>query len=451
MLSIRHSCIYLLLSQFLFCFGIVFGADINDLQLGTHRGYTLLVLTCDQEVSFNVKQDGTLISIEFPEGTGISIHGSELDRLKNEFVKRISYDKAGARILIEVNKNYELRVYRNRRPFQLVMDFAHLAGKPTEPVSKDIQHQPTHSAETPPAQEHQVEDDLPKEHYSRGIALREKGDYEEALEEFRAAIPNRGKAARYQMALMYEELNQREAAIHELVGIINEAPSWIEPKIKLGLLYQLSGRSKRAETVWYQILEVIRVDSNYDYNAMKEQISVLESMLDEDYAKISDNPPPIDFSKFPRLPWNLILLVFGIGALVLIIRLITNWRLNRMIASVLGEEFDEETSVEPMREIPELAATIPDEPVELVSESVQLSEEMPYDSGEDAVADAKEDIPEPEPAKSDDILDDERQQMIYKLAQQNYTIAEIAKMLNMGQEEVKFILDFRSRSEDVSK
>jgi len=45
-------------------------------------------------------------------------------------------------------------------------------------------------------------------------------------------------------------------------------------------------------------------------------------------------------------------------------------------------------------------------------------------------------------------LTDEKQQRIYELAKQNYSISEIARMLNMGQEEVKFILDFRTKTED---
>lgn len=449
--GVKHSGVYLFILQFLFCFGIVFGANINHLQLGTHSNYTLLVFTCDQDVTFNVNQNEALTFVEFPKGTGISISVSELARLRNEFVKRIRYDEAQARMVIEVKKNYELRVYRNCRPFQLVMDFAHLPGKPEESVARDTTYKPPLANEIPAVQEPQVEDGLPKEPYLRGLALKEKGEYEEALKEFQAAIPTRGKSARYQTALMYEELNQREAAIHKLVEVINIAPSWIEPRIKLGLLYQLSGRPKRAETVWYQILEVIKTDFDYDFGAMKEQISELESIINEDYANISDKAPAIDFDKFPKLPWKLILFIIGIAATVIMIRLITNWRMNRMISSVLDEEFDGEAAVEPMRETPRQTDELPAEMAEPVSKREPGSAEMSFDGGEDVVEDKAEGIPELEPAKSEDVLSDEKQLMIYELAKQDYSIAEISKMMNMGQEEVKFVLDFRSQSEDISK
>ena len=95
---------------------------------------------------------------------------------------------------------------------------------------------------------------------------------------------------------------------------------------------------------------------------------------------------------------------------------------------------------------------------ELVEEREAKSKERRRGEGLPAVKPTKARAPaaEKEPAAEELTLDmedmdetqeatEEKRQRIYELSEQDYSIAEIAKMLNMGQEEVKFILDFRRK------
>jgi tetratricopeptide (TPR) repeat protein len=258
-------------------------------------------------------------------------------------------------------------------------------------------------------------ENLPQDPYERGIMLKQKGDLSGALQAFQEAIPNKQNTARYQVALLYEELHQRENAIKELLQVVQENPNWIEPRIKLGLLYQLSGRKDIARKIWEQVLAVAEEDTALNYSKLEEQLALLEKMVNAGKVKL-DEKPLISLKNFPKLPWIWILILIVVGGIVVLIRVISNWRLNKMMRLALEEEDTEVKEAKIKEEI-------------LVEEPVEKS---------------------PASARSED-LEDEKQQLIYDLVQKKYTIAEIAKMLNIGQEEVKFILDFRSKGEIKGK
>lgn len=424
------------------------GANINDVQLGEHQAYSILVVTCDQEVIYQVKENGDEITIAFPQGTGILVSDYDLNLLKNDFFQSVNFLRTSAELTVKVKKNYKLRIYKNRRPFQLVMDFTHKPGKPSPSQPKQIQQQiqPEKEENLPPSTPTEQEEERKLDNpYQTGIKLKNQGDYQGAAEAFQQALPTVGNQALYMLALMHEELNQRETAIGELMQVINDTPRWIEPRIKLGMLYKLNGKEEKAEIVWEQILEAVEPDTLHDFLEFSSQLQKLETMLNSDFSELEKKPPLINLENFPKLPWTWILITIAVALIIIIARYIANWRLNRLLNSVMSEE-DLLQEPQPARQTaPQPSETAAEEisttdiVEEVTADTTSRREQQNTDDNVEDVdntAQKQEGIP--------DELSDEKQQLIYDLAQQKYTIAEIAKMLNMGQEEVKFILDFRS-------
>ena len=417
--------------------------SINDIQSGRHKGYSLLVVTADIDVTYSISEQGAYVVVSFPRGTGIEVPGARLSELKDDFFRGISFDAASGRLTIEVARNYKLRTYENRRPFQLVMDFTHLAGRPQKPVSEPVVRQEKVQQPKPkvvePVQKESPDVNSITDPFKKGMAFAEIGDFANALKAFEAAVPRSRDEAKYQMALMYEELNQREKAIEILLQVVNTSPNWIEPRLKLGMLYKLSGRDGMAEKLWTQILEVLEADTNYNFTELQPQIEYLEQLLNAEDEDLEDSIPLLNKIALPNLPWKWIFIVLGIGGAVIAVRLITNWRMNKLLGSVYdeSEEFEEDLSLEgiDMDNLGDLHEPAP------------KAEEVTDDDLSDFIESADSDDIPPELGDSEEMTD-EKQQMIYDLLDQKYSIAEIAKMLDMGQEEVKFIIDFRSTSDE---
>lgn len=463
---------FLLLPVFLTIAAIAYGGNIVGIKLGSHPQYTLLIVDCDREMRHIVDMNGAEITIAFPIGTELKIPRTELNRLNDAIIKRIEYNHSTGELIIKVKKNYDLKSYINRRPYQLVLDFSHRPGKPpaariksdqavgdskTKPlppkptVRESIESDSTQKAEI---QEPTIQSDstvfvreeftemvggpLPaNELFLRGMELRDKGEYEAALEAFLGAVPAVRARAHYQAALMYEKLHKPKKAVKELSLAIVDDPSALIPRIKLGMVYQSIGQNKKAEKIWEELLGVLPKDTLVNFNQMSYQVELLESLLNSEGLSLSAAPPPIDNEKLPGFPWKWVLIALGVVATLVFAKVISNWRMNRLLKSAVADEEED------------------------------VADEQEYSPAKDAQASIKQSLEEEKPEddlqaeKIDDLmnelesmgistegLNDEKQQKIYELSKQGYSNTEIAKMLDMGQEEVKFILDFRTKTED---
>lgn len=402
------------------------------------------MVTADQDLTYTLREEGAYVTVIFPRGTVLDVQPSDLAGLKDDFFRSLTFDPVTSGMTLELGMNYRIRTYQNRRPFQLVMDFTHLPGKPQKSSVKPVTKQPKPESRpepevVQPLKQDGSDHDSITDPFKRGMALKKIGEYQDALIAFEAAVPRNGESAKFQIALLYEELNQREKAIGTLLEIINKSPNWIEPRLKLGMLYKLSGRDGLAEKLWTQILEVLEADTSYNFTTLQPQIDYLEQLLEAEGEDLEDSMPALNISALPDLPWKWILIIIGVAGSVIAVRLITNWRMNRLLYSIHDEsdEYDGDLLSDGEIDVSHLGSLHESEPPqddildEDLSEFIESanSDEIPTELG-----DAEE-------------MTDEKQQMIYDLLDQKYSIAEIAKMLDMGQEEVKFIIDFRSKSD----
>jgi tetratricopeptide (TPR) repeat protein len=428
---------YIINSIVIFLLGAlsVQSATITGIELGDHPNFTLLVITFDREIQYQVKQEPYQVTLDFSSPVQLKVPESELSDVKNRMIKSVRYLSAQNRLVVETKQNYSLSIHKNFPYSQLILDFAHSGVKvnerPAPPPKKEIKTELPIKKESPPVVPQPAPtsiDTAITDPYRQGLFLKEKGDLEGALSAFQSALATRKTDARYQIALLYEELNQRDKAIAELITLVNDNPAWMEPRIKLGLLYQLNGKEDLAEGIWQQIFNSTEFDSDFAFHGMEGQVALLDSLLAGKEAK-EKAPPVISLENLPKLPYKWILLIIALGGTVVLARVISNWRMNRLINNVLDSDV-EESPVAPPSEKP-----VQDKIDILVSdEGAQPSPEPP--------------LPE---TSAEDEAETAKQQMIYDLSQQNYTIAEIAKMMDMGQEEVKFILDFRQKGEKKSK
>jgi len=428
-------------------------AEVLDIQAGRHSGYSLLVITCDVDVRYRIYDENGIIRIAFPAGTVNNVSAAVLEQMKDDFFQSVDFSSAGSELVIRTGGNYELRYYHNTRPFQLVMDFTILPGKrkaqaveppPPVPVKEKppVQSSPAPSppAKTSPAPSPPVEANNPApdsrvsfDPYELGMLLKSQGDYSGALQAFLQAVPQRNETALFQAALMYEELGQRSKAIDTMLEVIDLSPSWLEPRVKLALLYKLSGREGLAEKMWSQVLSALPVDTSVNLSQFDGQITSLEQLLQERGEDLNESIPPIDKRLLPSIPMAPVLAIVGIVVLIIAVRLLSNWRMNRMFRSVLDETGAGESEL--------MLQGGSDE----VPGAVKKPAPADYsDLFEETAPPAKPSETAPPAAAA---TTDEKQRMIYDLLDQNYSIAEIAKMLEMGQEEVKFIIDFRSKEE----
>lgn len=422
------------------------GATIIDAQVGRHKGYSLIVIACDVDVRYRIDQQRDLIKVIFPPGTQSNVSVQGWKAIEDNFFRSIKFNGNASELVLQVAKNFKLKSYQNSRPFQLVMDFTILPGnivKPAEkPPVKEIQPAPKETDNQPsvkPSFPRQTSDGryLPADAYARGMALKAVGDYHAALEAFQEAVPSRGVTALFQTALMYDEIAQREKAIETLVEVINQVPSWIEPRVKLALLYKLSGRDGLAERLLIQVFEITMIDTSFDFSGMGSQIAYLEELLNADKYELDEEFPPIDKKSLPKIPYIPIAVIVGIAGIVVAARIISNRRMDKMLNSALDDLGDEDLSL----------------PVDNGYGTDTTAEKPAASSFEEDFSDFVEDTESIDiPDKKDETpaggITDEKQQMIYELLDQNYSISEIAKMLDMGQEEVKFIIDFRSKDGD---
>jgi|GEM_PF-2065222 len=437
---------YLLFSLLL---GMAFSspaANLIDIQVGRHGDYSLLIVTCNLDLQYKVYDEGRSVRIAFPAGTGSTIVPSVFEQIKDDFFQSVAYYSVKSELLIRASSPYRLRYYNNNRPFQLVMDFTILPPESAKKIEKSppppviAEKNPevrSPAAKPPPSKEKpsstppdtvKIPVDTVKttDPYELGLQLKSQGDFPGALQAFLEAVPQRNENALYQAALIYEELNQREKAIETLLEVVNQSPSWLEPRVKLALLYKLAGNDNQAEKIWLQVLSAVEIDTSIDLNKFAAQIVSLEKMVQEKGQKLDDAFPEIDKKYLPDLPYVPILIVVGIVVIVIAVRLLSNWRMNRILASVMdGTEYLD--SAGGMDEVSPRGKTKADDFSDLI---------------EDRTPPVKTPEP-PKPAASPD----EKQQMIYNLLDQNYSVSEIAKMLDMGQEEVKFIIDFRTKDE----
>lgn len=421
-------------------------AVIQEVELGRHSGYSLLVITCDKEVPYTISESQLSVAVAFPVNTSLMIPAGDFALIKDDFIRSLDYNPASGKLKIETSFPFKLRTYVNRRPFQLVMDFTH---KPQEAVktAPPVDKKPAPTKESPPPEVKKTEpakketppppppvktepepasaDSLPADFFEKGLALQKIGDYAAALDAFQKSVPVRKDQALYRIALLYEEMGQREKAIEQLLAIVQTSPGWLEPRLKLAILYKLSGRDDTAETIWMQVLEVVEPDSLYNFAPFSIQIDSLEKAFAD--IDIDDSPGIFDGMKLPDLPYVPIAIVILLAFSVIAVRLIVNWRMNRLLKSV--DNLPVEDAAPPV----DLASTV-SAPQPLASNSI-LDKEISLDGWDEL--DSK---------SSSGSMTDEKQQMIYELLDKNYSIAEIAKMLDMGQEEIKFIIDFRAKT-----
>ncbi len=414
-------------------------AEIVGIDIGKHSGYSLMVVTCNRDVEVGINQGDGIVSLSFPAGTHIA-NTLKLSELQDEFFISISFSPETSVLRIETSKNYILHTYENQRPYQLVLDFN---WKPGSPRSHPVERRTYHSVEKEPSTltkpQKSVEgkpSNPPLDPYERGLALAKNGEYRQALEAFKEALPHRGEVAKYQIALMYEELGQREKAIEVLIETINIAPSWLEPRLKLALLYKLSGRNGAAEKFWSQVLAVIEADSNFNFTKYGSQIEYLEQMLNADNQSLDVSMPGLNKSTLPKIPYIPIAIILGVGFLVIAVRLLSNYRMNKMFSRALEDIEEEEDSAQPLKSSVD---------VDEIFESAIEAEKNDASLESEKVAEKNKAAENMEEGSGMNEITDEKQQMIYDLVDQNYSIAEIAKMLDMGQEEVKFIIDFRRK------
>jgi hypothetical protein len=134
--------------------------------------------------------------------------------------------------------------------------------------------------------------------------------------------------------------------------------------------------------------------------------------------------------KFPTLYLKIIAAVILIVAIFVSAKLISNYRMDRLLKSALEPDTELEKARAPSAGEKAPAETLESKEEPVSAQIAELMSEM-----------EKLGI-------HTDQLSDEKQLKIYELAKKNYSIAEIARMLNMGQEEVKFILDFRMKTQN---
>ncbi len=434
-------------------------AEILDVELASHRGFTLLLVNCDRVTDYYINEEGELVIVRFPSGCAFTNTQAKLKSLKSDFIAGVAYSKGSLRI--SVKKNYTLKTYINRRPFQIILDFAHKPGPP--PTAKRIIPQQTESTErkktqsevkttapqTAPAKEIAIPD---SGNFQRGLDLKQAGDYRGALEAFLKAVPEEGLLARFQVAMMYEELNQREKAVEELKTVVQESAAWVEPRVKLGLLYKMSGRTFDAEEIWSGLFSQSRKDTGCDYNALAKQMALAEELIEDEGGGGLGAPPPIRTGNLPQLPWFWIIMLGGTALGLLLIRTVSNWRMNRMMKAILRGEAAVEEPESKREEFDGILGPPVEEEEQAMEDAAEEEFEAPQEEPVELVAETEkqeaaeiEEKEEEEEEEDEDELSESKQKKIYELAEQDYSVAEIAKMLNMGQEEVKFILDFRRK------
>ena len=467
--SILNIILVLMLSTCTFHY--VFSASITDLRLGSQSGYSLLVIGCDHKIPYEIQQKGASVLIIFPAETRIQVSDDSLRSLHDSIIQSVSFlaDSAAVRILLK--SNYDIKVYSQKFPFRLVLDFTAKPGIPPseiitappleaalpapetepEPVAEIVTKEAVDTSALPPPKTLTSEDSLnillkfvnywdegeelpmaplpENEAFLRGLNLKRAGEYEAALTEFLKSAPFVPGQGHYQAALIYKILKQPRKAIKELGLAISEMPNSIPPRIELGFIYQSLGKTGKAEKIWREIFTVIPADSIFDFSRVASQVELLQSLLNSDDLK--QLPPPLPKrGNLPIFPWVWMMIMLSILSALVLGKAFANWRMRRLYKTVVRDE-----------------AAIP----------LQPGKPLPFDPQKNI----KKAIEEEEEEEETDImselaalgistegLSDEKQQRIYDLAKQNYSIAEIARMLNMGQEEVKFILDFRTKTED---
>ena len=433
--------------------GIAVGAEIIDFRLAEHDSFTLLVITADRDLEYRVTENSGRITVAFPQGTGLRLNPGKIGETAGGFFVKSEFDQSTARLILETDNNYHLTVYDNHRPFQLVMDFAHRPGKIALFNGNDSTAS-NNTVESPPMEPPLILSDTANDtldYYEIGLKYKEQGNYDEALEAFMKTLESRGILAEYQIGLVYEELNQRVDAIEHLENVVSDSPEWVEPKVTLALLYQIIGDYVKAENLWLKVINVSNVDTGSVFS--NEQISLLELLIQ---GQIGDNAlkkAPISMESFPKIPWFIWVVFFGI-LLAVIVRLIVRWRMNRVIAQSLGEDLS--IGDDMLEGKAALKAGKPEEKPSPKTRKAETSllESLIENDGKSTVVESSEEkekeIEVSTMIEEKDEINDEKQQQIYDLANNDYTSAEIARMLGLGQEEVKFILDFRDKIEEES-
>ena len=441
--------------------GISICAAITDIKVGSHKGYSLVIVECEQNVGYTVSTTDDQILVYFPRNTQLDVPASVLNGLGDSVIGNIYFDAASGKLTVTMQSNYDLKTYANKFPFQLILDISHKPGKPAASKSKPVERKSSPPTETvkqpinetpvlnqPDQQVGQIpqidNDEYPEiyrnlntsnTNYLNGVSLDQKGDYNAALDEFLLAAPALKAPAHYKAALMYRKLGKPKKAIKELCLAVVGDPQNLMLRVELGRVNQEAGKESKAEDVWNDILSVIRIDSTDDLNQMASQVKKLEALLNsEDFEEVEEEADAGN-----GFPWLMVLVgTVGLAAILGLVK----YALDRRKQGFM--EYDDEE----MLEQDEYADddTEPDEELEAEESIMQSIDDEYEDEEEENIEKLMEDLRDA--GVETDGLSDEKQQRIYELAKQNYSISEIARMLNMGQEEVKFILDFRTKTED---
>ena len=440
-------------------------AKITNVKLGSHEGYSLLIIECDLNLAYSISSSGDQIFVSFPGGTKSVVSSSVLAGLKDSAIGNIDYNENTGKLVVTMKMNFELKTYANKYPFQLILDLTHKPGQPPASRKRTVESkpppkEPAPSGETVKKKEEPVreaatdqaakmpdvqdDEDYPElfkhfktdnENYLNGLALKQKDDYQAALKEFVLAAPAVKTPAYYQTALMYRRLGKSSKAVREISLAIVEEPTNLYLRIELGRVYQEIGKESKAEDIWNEVLSMMNFDSTADLNEMSGQVRLLESLLSSEDMELAEEQDETG----QGIPW--LWMLIGAGGLAVVLAAVKIFLSKRKPGFMEYDE--EEESAE------EAFPGFEEESDELVAaeESIMQSIDDEYEDDEEQnIEKLMDDLKEM--GVETDGLTDEKQQRIYELAKQNYSISEIARMLNMGQEEVKFILDFRTKTED---
>lgn len=99
--------------------------------------------------------------------------------------------------------------------------------------------------------------ELPSECYERGITLKNEGNYEEAIAEFKRVLDMEAShiPARVQLALIYGFTGLFEESLALLQEAVQLAPSDLDARNNLGLTYAMLGMLDEAKQEFLYVLE----------------------------------------------------------------------------------------------------------------------------------------------------------------------------------------------------
>ena len=103
--------------------------------------------------------------------------------------------------------------------------------------------------------------EVPAEYYERGLALKNEGNYEEAISEFKRVLEMDAAnvPARIQLALVFGFAGMFDESLSLLQETVQIAPTDLDARNNLGLTYAMLGMLEEAK---FEFLFVLECDPN---------------------------------------------------------------------------------------------------------------------------------------------------------------------------------------------